>query len=404
MKAVVWHGVGDIRLDDVREPKIKEPTDAIVRLTASAICGTDLHFIRGTMSGMVPGTILGHEGVGVVEEVGKDVRNLNVGDRVVIPSTIACGTCSYCRAGYYSQCDKANPNGPAAGTAFFGGPKESGPFDGLQAEYARIPYANAGLIKLPDEVSDDEAILLSDIFPTAYFGADMANIKPGHAVCVWGCGPVGQFAIASAFLMGAGRVFAVDAVPSRLEMAKAQGAETINFGEEHPVETLQRLTDGVGPDCAIDAVGVDAYHAHSGPAAKEAKAMEKDFQEQQKKIAPEQNPHDGNWVPGDAPSQVNLWSVMSLAKAGTLSIIGVYPPNDQFFPIGAAMNKNLKINMGNCPHRKYIPRLVDLVRNGTVKPSKVLTEVEPLTGAIDAYKAFDQRRPGWIKVELQPSA
>ena len=169
------------------------------------------------------------------------------------------------------------------------------------------------------------------------------------------------------------------------------------------MEALQRLTDGVGPDCAIDAVGVDAYHAHSGPAAAEAKALEKDFQEQQKKIAPEQNPHDGNWVPGDAPSQVNLWSVKSLAKAGTLSIIGVYPPNDQFFPIGAAMNKNLKINMGNCHHRKYIPHLVNLVRNGTVKPTSVLTEVEPLTGAIDAYKAFDQRRPGWIKVELNPA-
>lgn len=404
MKAVVWHGIGDIRLDNVPEPKIQEPTDAIVRLTASAICGTDLHFIRGTMSGMVPGTILGHEGVGVVQEVGKDVRNFNVGDRVVLPSTLGCGFCSYCRAGYYAQCDNANPNGPAAGTAFYGGPKDTGPFQGLQAEFARVPYAAINLVKLPQEVSDDEAILMSDIFPTAYFGADMANIKPGHTVCVWGCGPVGQFAVASAMLMGAGRVFAVDAIPSRLEMAKAQGAETINFDAEDPVETLQRLTGGIGPDCAIDAVGVDAYHAHSGPAAQQALQQEQDFAEQQRKIAPEQNPHDGNWIPGNAPSQVNQWSVKSLAKAGTLSIIGVYPPNDQFFPIGAAMNKNLTVNMGNCNHRKYIPHLVELVRTGAFEPLEILTQQEPLTGAIEAFKTFDQRRPGWIKVELNPAA
>src|SRR5579884_1330968 len=178
MKAVVFHGVGDIRLDDVKEPKIQEDTDAIVRLTASAICGTDLHMVRGTFSGMKPGTILGHEGVGTVEELGKGVRNLNVGDRVVIGSTIACGNCSYCRAGYYAQCDKANPHGPAAGTAFFGGPELTGPFHGLQAERARIPFAHIGLVKIPEEVADDQAILLSDIFPTAWMAAENAEIKP----------------------------------------------------------------------------------------------------------------------------------------------------------------------------------------------------------------------------------
>src|SRR5436190_16263388 len=213
MKAVVFHDVGDIRLEDVPEPKLKEKTDAIVRLTASAICGTDLHFVRGTLSGMKPGTILGHEGVGIVEEIGKDVRNLTVGDRVVIPSTIACGTCSYCRASYYSQCDEANPNGADQGTAFFGGPKSSGPFQGLQAESARIPFANVGPVKLPDEVSDEDAIMLSDIFPTGYFAAELADIAPGKTVAVFGCGPVGQFAIASAKLMGAGRVFAIDTEP-----------------------------------------------------------------------------------------------------------------------------------------------------------------------------------------------
>jgi len=353
---------------------------------------------------MVPGTILGHEGVGVVEQVGADVRNLNIGDRVVIGSTIGCGMCSYCRAGYYAQCDKANPNGPDAGTSFFGGPKDSGPVQGLQAEKARIPFAGVTCVKLPDEVTDDQAITISDIWPTAYFGADLADIKPGHTVAVFGCGPVGQFVIASAQSMGAGRIFAIDAIPSRLDMARRQGAETINFDEEDPVETLKRLTGGVGPDCVIDAVGVDAYHAHGGPAAEQAKQEEQTFAEEVQKIAPEQRPDGPNWIPGNAPSQVAEWAVKAIAKAGTFAIIGVYPQTDQFFPIGAAMNKNLTIKMGNCNHRKYIPHLIDLVKNGTVDPTTVLTEIETMSEVIDAYKAFDERRPGWIKVELAPAA
>jgi len=290
MKAVVFHGVGDIRLEDVREPRIEEPTDAIVRLTASAICGTDLHMVRGTMPGMKPGTILGHEGVGIIEEVGKDVRNLKPGDRVVIPSTIACGVCSYCRAGYYSQCDRANPLGSLSGTAFFGGPAPTGAFDGLQAEKARIPFANVGLVKVPDGVTDEQALLCSDIFPTGYFGADLAEIDAGNTVAVFGCGPVGQFTILSAKLMGAGRVFAIDALPDRLEMARAQGAEVINFDEEHPVETLRRLTGGIGVDRAIDAVGVDAYGPHHGPASAEAKAKARQHREELKAISPQANP------------------------------------------------------------------------------------------------------------------
>ncbi len=226
MKAVVFHDIGDIRLDDVPEPKLKEPNDAIVRITTSAICGTDLHMIRGTMPGMVPGTVMGHEGIGVIEEVGKGVRNLKPGDRVVIPSTIGCGYCSYCRDGYYAQCDNANPNGSAAGTAFFGGPKDSGPFNGLQAEYARIPFANIGPVKIPQEIDDHQAILLSDIFPTAYFGADLAEISSGDTVAVFGCGPVGLFAIVSAYLKGAARVIAVDTIKSRLDCAAALGAST----------------------------------------------------------------------------------------------------------------------------------------------------------------------------------
>ena len=402
MKAVVWHGIGDIRLDDVPEPQLREKTDAVVRLTASAICGTDLHFIRGTMGGMVPGTILGHEGVGVVEQVGDDVRNFVPGDRVVIPSTISCGYCPPCREGNTAQCDNANPNGPSAGTAFYGGPKDSGPFDGLQAEKARIAYANSSLIKLPDNVSDDQAILLSDIFPTAYFGADIAGVKEGSVVVVFGCGPVGQFAIISAKLLGATRIIAVDRLPDRLDMARLNGAETVNFDTEDPVKAVQRLTGGVGADCVIDVVGIDAQHAHGGPAQPDAEQL-KQFKAQVQQNAPDAKPtQDGQWVPGDAPSQVLEWAVEVVKKAGQIGIIGVYSPTMNSYPIGKAMNKNLTLRMGNCDHRAYIPRLVNLVAAGVIDPTKVLTEDVGIQDAISAYKAFDKRQPGWIKVELEP--
>ncbi|MBX6368613.1 MAG: glutathione-dependent formaldehyde dehydrogenase [Rhodospirillales bacterium] len=402
MKAVVFHGIGDIRLEDVPEPRIEQPTDAIVRLTASAICGTDLHMVRGTLPGMKPGTILGHEGVGVVEKLGGHVRNLEVGDRVIIPSTIACGNCSYCRAGYYAQCDEANPNGPAAGTAFFGGPQTTGSFNGLQAEKARVPFAHIGLVKLPDEISDDEAILISDIFPTGWFGAELAEIEPGDTVAVWGCGPVGQFAIASAKLMNAGRILAIDTHEDRLAMARAQGAEVIDFEAEDPVELIRSLTGGIGVDRAIDAVGVDAVHAHRGPAAEKAQKHADIDRQEVEEVAPERKPSDGNWQPGDAPTQALRWATESLAKAGTLSIIGVYPETATSFPIGMAMNKNLTINMGNCNHRRYIPHLVELVQTGVVVPSRILTQQAPITDAVEAYKEFDRRRPGWLKVALLP--
>ena len=404
MKAVVFHGIGDIRLDEVSEPTIQQPTDAIVRITASAICGTDLHMVRGTFTGMEPGTILGHEAVGVVEELGPMVRNFEKGDRVVVLSTIACGFCSYCRAGYFAQCDNANPGGKRAGTAFFGGPGPSGPFHGLQAERARIPFANMTMVKLPDEVSDDQAILCSDIFPTGWFGADLADIHDGHTVAVFGCGPVGQFVIASAKFMDAGRIIAIDHHPDRLEMAREQGAECIDFDEEDPVDTIMKMTGGIGVDRAIDAVGVDAEHPHAGPAAAKAQKEAQQFREDVKKVAPEQNVQGGKWKPGDAPPQVLEWAVQALAKAGTLSIIGVYPPTMRDFPIGEAMNKNLTIRMGNCNHRRYAPHLIELVRTGAIDPTQVLTKVEPLADVIEAYEAFDQRKPGWIKVELQTGA
>ena len=398
MKAVVFHDVGDIRLGEVPEPTLQAATDAIVRITASAICGTDLHMVRGTMAGMQPGTILGHEGVGIVEALGDDVRNLQVGDRVVIGSTIACGNCVYCRAGYYSQCDVANPNGPQAGTAFFGGPKSTGPFHGMQAEKVRVPFANVGLVKLPSSISDDQAILLSDIFPTGYFGAELAEIKPGDTVAVFGCGPVGQFAIASALLLGAGQVFAIDHLEDRLRMARQQGAEVINFDKEDAVATLRRLTAGIGVDRAIDAVGVDAEQPHQA-------ALHEDtghFRDEVASVAPHTHPDGENWHPGNAPSQALQWAVEGLAKAGTLSIIGVYPEQARSFPIGMAMMKNLTIKMGNCPHRRYIPKLIELVVSGAIDPAQILTQIKPMSDAIAAFEAFDRRESGWVKVELHP--
>ncbi|MEN3161115.1 zinc-dependent alcohol dehydrogenase [Tistrella mobilis] len=372
MKAVVFHDVGDIRLDTVADPGLQAPTDAIIRITASAICGTDLHMVRGTMPGMKPGTILGHEAIGIIEEPGSQMRNLKPGDRVVVPSTISCGWCAYCRSGYTAQCDTANPNGPQAGTAFFGGPAQTGPFDGLQADYARIPHANVGLVKLPDGITDDQAIMLSDIFPTGYFGADIAEITEGDTVAVFGCGPVGQFAIISARLMGAERVIAVDRLPDRLEAARAKGAEIVNFEEEDPVEAIRALTGGIGVDRVIDAVGVDA----AAPGEK----------------------------PGESATQVLDQAIAAMAKAGTLAIIGVYPPNVHSFPIGQAMMRNVTINMGNCNHRRYLPRLVDLVAAGTIDPATVLTRNAPLMSAIDAYRQFDRQADGWLKVSLTPGS
>jgi Threonine dehydrogenase and related Zn-dependent dehydrogenases len=330
------------------------------------------------------------------------VRNLKRGDRVVIPSTIGCGSCSYCRSGYFAQCDTANPNGPQAGTAFFGGPEMTGPFDGLQAEYVRVPYANVGLVKLPDGVTDDQAILLSDIYPTGFFGAHLAEIKDGDIVAVWGCGPVGLFAILSARQMGASRIIAVDGHPSRLDRARALGAEVVNFNEEDPIQAIRDLTGGIGPDRAIDAVGVDAERPKSGPAAAQLEKQAQQFQQELQQIAPQTNPQGDQWKPGDAPSLVATWAVESLAKAGTLSIIGVYPQTHRFFPIGAVMNKNLTINSGNCNHRKYLPELVAMVASGEVDPIQVLSHVEPMTNVLDAYKQFDLRKPGWVKVELVP--
>jgi threonine dehydrogenase-like Zn-dependent dehydrogenase len=397
MKAVTWHGVGDIRFGEVPDPRIQEPTDAVVRITTSAICGTDLHFVRGTMPGLEPGVVLGHEAVGVVTEVGSGVRNFSPGDRVIVPSTIACGYCSYCRAGYFAQCDNANPGGKRAGTAFFGGPKAAGGFNGLQAEYARIPYANVGLVPLPPEVTDEQAIMLSDIWPTGWFGGRLAEVGPGDTVAVFGCGPVGQFAVLSAYLQGAGRVIAVDGLDDRLAMAKAQHAEVVDFNAEDPVAAILELTGGVGVDRVVDAVGVDAERPAEGPAAGKAEEQAEQFDTERDAVAPETDPA---WAPGDAPSLAAQWAVDAVAKAGTIGVIGVYPETMTSYPFGAAMMKNLTIKAGNCHHRRYIPELLRLVINGTVDPAQLLTKHEPVTDVLAAYRDFQDRNPGWLKVAL----
>ena len=400
MRAVVWHGEADIRLDTVDDPTILDPEDAIVQITRSAICGTDLHFVRGTMTGMKEGTILGHEAVGVVRATGAAVRGFSAGDRVIVCSTISCGVCGFCRAGNTAQCDVANPNGPTAGTSFFGGPAMTGPVNGLQAEYARIPWAAHTLIPVPDGVTDDQAILLSDIFPTAWFGASLAGIRAGDTVAVFGAGIVGQFAIASAFRQGAGRVWAVDRVETRLVKALEQHAEVINFDQEDPVKVLRDATMGRGVEAVIDAVGVDAQRPHTGPAAPAADAQDSTFAAEVDQVAPHAKPRDGQWVPGDAPSQAARWSIEAVAKCGRIGMIGVYPPSLTSYPIGMAMNKNLTVRAGNCNHRAVTPPLLDLVASGVVDPAAFITQHAPVTEAIAAYQSFDKREEGWIKTVL----
>ncbi|MGK5739420.1 alcohol dehydrogenase catalytic domain-containing protein [Micromonospora sp. URMC 103] len=403
MKAVVFHGVGDIRVDTVSEPRIEQPSDAIVRITTAAICGTDLHFIRGTVPGMQPGKILGHEGVGVVEEVGRDVRNLRPGDRVLVSAVLGCGSCAYCRRGYFAQCDTINPYGSRSGTGSFGSPEVQGPFNGLQAEYARVPAAHTNLFRLPDSVSDAQAIPLSDIYPTGYFAAVIAGVSDGNVVAVWGCGPVGQFAILSAFQQGARRVIAVDGHADRLERARRLGAEIVNFNEADPVEAILDLTLGIGVDCAIDAVGVDAESPKAGPAGDQARQADERHRAELREIAPQTNQQDGRWKPGDAPSQAQSWAVESLAKVGTLGVVGVYPATDRFFPIGTTLSRNLTIRTGNGNHPRYIPRLLSMVESGLVDPERMLTQHEPLDDALAAYREFDLRSPGWLKVALRAS-
>jgi threonine dehydrogenase-like Zn-dependent dehydrogenase len=394
MKALVFKRVGEIALEIVPDPIIQDQSDALVKITTSTICGTDLHLVRGTIPDVIPGTILGHEGVGIVEKIGTNVHSISVGDRVIIPSTIACGNCYYCMRNLTSQCDVANPNGPLAGTAFFGSPKECGPFDGLQAEKARVPFADAMLVKIPDELSDEQVILLSDILPTALMGVEFANPDPADTVAVFGAGPVGQLVIDCLKKRGVQKIISIDHIDARLTMAKNQGAMVINFDQEDPVARLYKETNNRGPDKIIDAVGIDAqYPAKGSPFAAE-------FRQELGEIAPIINPHERNWIPGNGPSQVLIWALQSIAKAGTLSIIGVYTERLRNFAIGAAMEKNLTIRAGNCNHRHYLPELITWVQNGSFKSEQFITHRMHFDQIVEAYKHFDKRDENWIKVVL----
>lgn len=401
MKAVVFKNVGEIKLEEINDPVIKKPTDAIVKITTSAICGTDLHMIRGTMPGMQKGTVLGHEGVGIIEQIGDDIKNFKIGDRVIIASTIACGYCQYCLKEIYAQCDNANPNGKNNGTAFFGGPKATGAFNGLQAQKALIPFCDVGLVKIPDFLTDEQVILISDILPTAYMAVENANVDSSDSVAVFGCGPVGQLTIACLRKMGVNNIFAIDRIKSRLAKAQAQGAIPINFDQEDPIDKLRELTNNYGPSRIIDAVGIDADKPNGLINKIKNFFGDSKFKAQLKQIAPVINPNNGNWQPGNAPSQVLDWAIDGIAKAGTFSIIGVYPPTMQFAPIGRAMGKNLTLTMGNCNHRKYIPMLLDWVKDGDLDITQFITNIINFDDVINAYKHFDRRDEGWIKVILK---
>lgn len=401
MKALVINGVGKIALEQVADPIIEKQTDAIIALTMTTICGTDLHSVRGTIPGYKPGTVLGHEGVGIVEQIGSEVKNFKVGDRVIVPSTIGCGVCAYCKKELYSQCDNANPMGPESGTAFYGGPQTAGSFPGMQAEKVRVPYADVNLISVPTDLSDEQVILLSDILPTSYMAVENIFPQKDDVVAVFGCGIVGQLAILCLKQRGIKKIFAIDRLPYRLNIAEAQGAHPINFDQVDPVKELKRLTNGHGPNKVIDAVGIDAEQPSDTAAWFKELIGITNFKEEAKKVTLETNPQGDNWVQGDGPSQVLRWAVDAVAKAGVVSIIGVYTELLDAFPIGQAMGKNLTVTMGNCNHRKYFPKLLDWVVQGKVDLRPFLTQYKPFNEIVECYKNFDRREDGWLKVALK---
>jgi threonine dehydrogenase-like Zn-dependent dehydrogenase len=389
MKAVCWHGTGDIRVDNVPDPQIADPGDVVIRITSTAICGSDLHLYDGFMPTMQPGDVIGHEPMGIVEEVGKDVKKLKKGDRVVVPFTISCGKCWFCEHQLFSLCDTTNPNAEIARkamgqspAALFGYSHMLGGFSGGQAEYLRVPYADVGPIKIESGLPDEKVLFLSDIFPTGYMAAEQADIEPGDTVAVWGCGPVGQFAIRSAWMFKAGRVIAIDRVAERLQMARDGKAETIDFSQHNVYDTLMDMTKGRGPDRCIDAVGAEAHATGSLDAiydkVKSATMLETD------------RPH------------VLREAIMCCRKGGTLSVPGVYIGFADKIPVGALMNKGLTIKTGQTHVARYLNRLLKLIEDGAIDPSFVITHQRPLTDAPQMYKIFRDKQDQCIKVVLQP--
>lgn len=388
MKAVCWHGAEDVRVDTVPDPKILNPRDAIIKVTSTAICGSDLHLYDGYIPSMISGDILGHEFMGEVVETGPGVNNLQKGDRVVIPFTISCGSCFFCNQDLWSLCDNSNPNAGLAEklwghspAGIYGYSHLVGGYAGGQAEYVRVPFADVGPIKVPEGLTDDQVLFLTDIFPTGYMAAENCDIQPGETVAIWGCGPVGQFAIRSALMLGAERVIAIDRVPERLALAEAGGAEVLNYEEVDVGEALKEMTGGMGPDCCMDAVGLEAHG--NGPMAlydtvKQAVRLE------------------------TGRALVLRQAIAACRKGGKLSVPGVYGGFVDKMPMGAFVNKGLTMKSGQTHVQRYLRPLLERIQNGEIDPSFVITHRLPLADAPRAYKIFRDKKENCIKVVLKP--
>ncbi len=390
MKAVCWNGKTDMRVETVPDPEILNPRDAIVKITSTAICGSDLHLYDGYMPSLKKGDILGHEFMGEVVEVGPGVKNLKTGDRVVVPFTISCGECFFCKKELWSLCDNSNPNAWIAEkmmghspAGLYGYTHMMGGYAGGQAEYARVPFADVGPLKVPDGIEDEKVLFLSDIFPTGYFAAENCDIEPGDTVAIWGCGPVGQFAIQSAWMLGAGRVIAIDRFPERLLLAQTWGrAEVIDYEEVDSVlDVLKDMTGGLGPDRCIDAVGMEAHGT----------TLDARYDKVKQTVR----------LGTDRP-HVLREAIMACRKGGSVSIIGVYGGLLDKVPMGAAMNKGLTFKMGQTHMHRYMKPLLEKILNGEIDPSRLITHRLGLDDAPWGYKTFRDKTDDCIKVVLKP--
>ncbi|MEV0202451.1 zinc-dependent alcohol dehydrogenase [Nonomuraea sp. NPDC050691] len=389
MKATCWTGRNSVEVLDVPDPRMLNARDAVVRVTSTAICGSDLHLVDGYIPTMKKGDILGHEFMGEVVEVGPEVRNLRPGDRVVVPFPIACGGCFACEDGLYSLCENSNPNAGMAEklmghspAGVFGYSHMLGGFAGGQAEYARVPFADVGPIKIEDDLPDEKVLFLSDILPTGYMGAEMCDIKPGDTVAVWGAGPVGQFAVAGAHLMGAERVICVDRFPYRLRYAERAGAEVLDYEQVDVLDALRDMTGGRGPDACIDAVGLEAHHPtpamYAYDRAKQATRMET-----------------------ERPYALRE-AIMACRNGGVVAVVGVYGGLVDKFPMGAIMNRSLTLRAGQCHVQRYMRPLLERIRAGDIDPSFVVSHRLPLSEAPRGYELFKNKLDDCNKVVLTP--
>lgn len=390
MRANCWMGKKDVRVQQVPDPQILNARDAIVRVTSTAICGSDLHLYNGFVPTMEKGDILGHEFMGEVVDVGKGVTNLNRGDRVVVPFPIACGNCGACQASAFSLCENSNPNASIAEKMWghspcgiFGYSHALGGYAGGQAEYVRVPFADVGPIKVPEGMSDEQVLFLSDILPTAYMGAEMCDIKPGAVIAVWGAGPVGQLAIKSAYMLGAERVIAIDRFPYRLEMARTKaGAEVIDYEQTSVLEALKEMTGGRGPDACIDCVGLEAH----GPPAMYAY----DRAKQAMMLEP------------DRPIALRE-AIMACRNGGTISVVGVYGGFIDKFPMGAVVNRALTIKSGQCHVQRYMRPLLERIQRGELDPTFIITHHMKLDDAPKGFDTFVHKADECMKVVLHPN-